>query len=346
MACVKGLLGLVLLAVCVGRSVHGAAIDLPPESIGADTVFVIHADAEHLTPDKLRVATFLVLGDNAERATDFIAKFRERFDKLTKAGVESISVIGTSAQRVSDAENELGVDPNAPPRRTMNPPVVYFHMKAGGDPKVVEQVMTQDLPAKQKDDTRFEQEENWLVMHQKTQTPPEKTDAERAGEFADALATMPDAAVRLVMIPDARTKADMTRVSQQENAPKLAKAAFPSLGTSKWITLAISLGNNPKLMATANTSDPQAARKLHDAVNTALDDLKEQANNPGPNAGPMVFLGPIIAPLLEGLRPTTQGNNVSASLSGDPLNSIANLIATFRMNAPAPPTTAPSPAGK
>src|ERR1700677_3260062 len=126
----KLIAAMVLLTAFMGQAAHAAGIELPPDSIGPDTVFVIHADAQHLTPDQLRAAALIVLGDNADRAKEFLATFRDRYEKATAAGLESITIVSTSSQRVSDAENEVAPDPTAPPkRRPMNPPVVYYHLK-------------------------------------------------------------------------------------------------------------------------------------------------------------------------------------------------------------------------
>lgn len=335
------LASIVLLAAGVTRA---AAPDLPPESIGADTIFVIHADARHLSPDLLRTAANVVLGDNADRAKDFIARFQERYDKLISGGVESITVIGASGQRVSDAEKELDADPNAPPaRRNANPPVVYFHLNARGDSKIIEQVFTKDLPEKQKAKMRFEQMDNWVVMHEENQKPPEKEDAARTRAFSDALGTMTDASVAIAFIPDERLKKQMNKGAERVESPKVAREALPALSTSKWVTLAIALGNNPGATASANTADPASAKQLDAAINDGLDDLKQQAGNG--EAGAMIFLGPIIQPLVDALKPTTSGNVVTVKLQGEPLTLIANLIATFRPPAPAAtqPGTAPKP---
>ena len=69
-------------------------------------------------------------------------------------------------------------------------------------------------------------------------------------------------------------------------------------------------------------------------MDTALDGLK---NPPEGAAGPMIFLGPILAPLADGLKPAVNGNRVSTGLQGDALKTIANLIVTFRANAAPPP---------
>jgi len=345
MAKMKLSTAMTLLVILAAKASFAAPVDLPPDSIGADTVFVIHADAEHLSPGLLRTAAGVVLGDNVERANDFISTFQDRYDKATKAGVTSITIVGTSSQRMADAENQLGADPNAEPRRqSMNPPVIYYHLKAGADVKALEKVMTQDLPEKQRADVRFEQMDNWAVMHQKNQTPPEKVDADRTRAFADAFATIPDAAIGLAFIPDAKTKTEMNKAAGREESPKFMKDALPVLSGSKWLTLAIALGNDPGIKLSATTADAKSAKALTDAANGELDDLKDKAANPG-QGGPMAFIGPMIAPLLDGLRPISNGNAVSVNLKGQPLNSIANLISTISaMRPPQPPNATPGTA--
>ena len=54
------------LVILATKASFAAGVDLPPDSIGADTVFVIHANAEHLSPGLLRTAAGVVLGENAE----------------------------------------------------------------------------------------------------------------------------------------------------------------------------------------------------------------------------------------------------------------------------------------
>ncbi|HWE00955.1 MAG TPA: hypothetical protein VG326_01000 [Tepidisphaeraceae bacterium] len=329
--------------VVLAASVSFAAVaDLPPDAIGSDTVFVIHADAQRLTPGMLRTAANVVLGENAERTNGFISAFQDRYDKATKAGVISVTVIGTSSQRVTDAENQLGVDPNAPPQRqSMNPPVVYYHMKAGGDIKAVEKAMTQDMPEKQRQDVRFEQMDDWVVMHEKLQTPPEKVDGDRARAFADAMATQPDAAIGFVYIPDARTKAQMSKTAVRDGSSKLMTDGLPVLSASKWITLAITLGNDPGIKASVLAADAKSARKLSDAAESDLNDLKDKAANPGQGGGPMALIGPMIAPLLDGFKPVVSEALVTVNLKGQPLNSVANLVATISALRPQQP---PKPA--
>jgi hypothetical protein len=309
-----------------------AAVEVPPGSVGADTVFIIYADVKHLTPDRLRTAAFAILGENVEQANDFIAKFKERYEKTAAAGVESITVVGTSTQRVADAGDELAADPNNR-RRNLNPPVVYFHMKGAGDVKALAALMTKDMPEKDRDEVLFEHEDDWVIMHRKNQNPPDKEDAGRARVFNEALETIREAAIGLVMVPDARMKTELDRQAQRDASPKLIKSAFPALGSSKWITLAIALGNDPGLKMTANTADNKSAGQLRDAVDTALDQLK----HPGENAGPMALIGPMLSPMADGLKPMINGTSVTSSLNGDGLKTIANLITTFRAMAPQPP---------
>lgn len=334
-----GAIGLVLaLATLPARA---AGVDLPPDSIGPDTIFVIRADAQRLSPDLLRGAVFSVLGENAERLNDFMAKFCERYEKATAAGVESIYVVGSSTQRVSDAEKELVPEAEGArrSRRPMNPPVVYFRVKPTVNESALEQLMTRDLSEKQKQDVRFEPMDNWVVMHQKDQTPPEKVDADRAQAFSEALASTAESAVALVVIPDARMKGEMTRASGRDGTPELAKKALPILQSSRWMSLAMTLGNNPQLSAKVNAADADGAAQLRDAASSALDKLKEQAPNQG---GPMAFIAPMLTPLIEGVRPTLSGTMVGSTLKGEPLNMIANLIVMFRVGQP--PATAPAPA--
>ncbi len=341
----KILAAMALLTTLTTGNTFSAPADLPPDSIGADTVFVIHADVEHLTPGLLRTAATVVLGDNAESAKDFIAAFTDRYEKATKAGVQSVTIIGTSSQRVADAEGQLGADPNAEARnRSMNPPVAYYHVKAGADVKAIEKVMTQDMPEKQVADVRFEQMDNWVVMHQKNQTPPEKVDADRTKAFVDALATMPDAALGLVFIPDARTKGDINKAIAREQTPKFMKDALPVISAGKWMTLAITLGNDPGIKATAATTDEKSARQLTDAVNASLDDLKDKAANPG-GGGPMALIGPMVAPILDGFRPVGSGSNVTVNLKGQSLNSVANSVVTIRSMLPQQPLPRAVPGG-
>ncbi len=325
---------LALVAMCVGRTARAAGIELPPEAIGPDTFFVIHADAAHLTPDQIRAAAATAMGDNADQANDFIASFRERYDKAVKAGVESVVVIGTSSQRVGDAGNNLNAD-GKQNQRGMNPPVVWFRLKAGGDMKALEQALMKDVPEKQRGEILFDQVENWVVMHRKGQEAPEKLDPVRSRAFSDALGTMSESAIRLAMIPDAKIKEEMNKFAGRDAAPKLAKDALPPLSASRWITIAVALGNNPGLTISANTADGASARQLRDAVDRALEDLK----HPPENGGPLVILGPMLAPLADGMKPMMNGSIVTSSLKGEPLNHLVTMITTFRMAArpPAPP---------
>ena len=327
---------IVALSAAVGRS----AVELPPDSVGPDTIFVIHADSAHLTPALLRKSAEVVLGDNIDSASSFLAKFQDRFDKATAAGLDSVTIMGTTGQRIEDAGAEVGVNPDGTPRRRTrpNPPVVYYHMRAGGDANAIEQVVTQDIPEKQKQDLRFEPMDNWIVMHEKHQTPPEKVDADRAAAFTAAFGTIPDAAVGIVVIPDARMKAEMQKAAQRKGTPELARSALPVMAGSKWMILSITVGNDPAAMATVNTTDAISAGTLRQTASAALDDLKEQMNEA--SEGPMVLIGPLVSPLLDGFKPSANGNSVTVSVKGDTLNSLANLFMTIRSFSPPPPAAA------
>ena len=320
----------------VGAAAARAEVELPPESVGPDTVFVVRADAHHLTPDLLRTAVNGVLGDNADRAKDFVATFTDRYERLTRAGLESITVIGTSTQRISDAEREVAADPNAPPRRRMqNPPVIYLHVAAGADVHTIEDVLTQGSPEAQRADLRFEQLDNWIVMHDKDQNPPEKVDADRGKAFAQALDTLPDAAAALAVIPDVRLKGQMEQAAARDETPKFLKAALPILAASQFMTIGVALGNDPNLKLSVKALDQPSAQKLSDAVGAALDEFKAQIND-GQGGGRMAFIGVLVGPMLDAFRPSTAGAVVTVSLRGETLTSMSNLIFTLRSFAPPP----------
>lgn len=325
-----------------------AAPDLPPDAIGADTVFVMHADAQHLTPDLLRAASFAALGDNADRAKDFLTRFNEKYDKAIRAGVKSITIVGTSGQRVTDAGKELDADPNDPNKRPPpNPPLVYFHTKGAGAAKAIEAVVTKDMPAAQREPLQFEEADDWVVMHEKTQNPPDKPDAARAKAFSDALISLGEPAVAVAIIPDARSRQTMLQQSKDKKAARFAKVGLPAVADMKWLTVAATLGNNPSVNVAFNAADEKSARDLKAAIDAQLDEIKQQIAG---GEGPMLILGPMLTPVLESLRPNARGSFVTTNVSGDGLTSIANLIVTsqvmFERGQQAPTTKPAAPTGK
>ena len=342
------MLGIMALAALTCISARAAAPMLPPDAIAPDTVAVIHMDAAHFTPDSLRTAAQTLLGPNAQKADDMLGKFTEKYNKASKAGVDGLTIVaGAKAKKAAgDAPAANADEPPAHGRSPMDSGngILYMHLKPGADVKAIESMMKADMPADKAEQTLFDRNKDYLVVHEKTQLLPGTPDAARARTFSDALGTVSEASVQIAFIPDASAKAEMLKSAEKEGAPKGVKETLPLLANSKWITLAVNFGNSPGLTVTANTADVGSGKQLSDSINSALADAKQQAANPGPNAGAMGMIGPMIAPMLEGLKPSQAGSNVSMSLKGDSLKMIANLIMQFTGGMGGPGGGGPRPA--
>ncbi len=338
--------GAMALVMAIGGwQARAAAPALPPDSVAPNTLAVIHMDAAHFNPDALRTAAKAVLGENADRANDAIAKFQEKYDKAANAGVQAMTIVMTRQSKKAADDAGAGSGPGAGPgpgaaaRQNQPDTVVYWQLKPGADIKAVKAAATADMPPADRNNAVFEEQGRFLAMHEKNKPLPTGHDAALARTFSDALGTIGDASVQIAVIFDAEAKAEMLKDAQKPDAPKGMKDAAPLLANSKWVTIAVNFGNAPGITATANTADAGSAKQLSDDINTALDDMKQQANNPN-GGGAAAMFAPLIASLADGLKPTQTGSQVSVGIKGQSLNMIAGIAMQF-MGGPGGPGGAP-----
>ena len=333
---------LMTLSVCMGA--RAAAPTLPPEAVAADTVAVIHLESTHFTPDALRMAAQALLGPNAQRVNDSLTKFEDRYNKAKEAGVQSMTLTMSSskpsanAAGAADAANPAGAQGSEPKG------IAYLELKPGADVNAVEKIMQQEMDPAKREQTEFKKQGNYLAMYQKGQTLPTHGDVTRSTQFANALGSVSNAAVQIAFIPDAATKTQMMDRANGEGAPAGAKEAMPVLANSKWITLAVNFGNAPGVTATASTADADSAKKLVEDINKGLTEMKQSAANGG-GQGPAAMFGPLAGQLAQGLTPTQNGNDVSVSLSGQPLKMVAGFVAMIAGGAPGGPGAGPGGPG-
>jgi hypothetical protein len=305
-----------LLVAMACLRAQGAGQVVPFGSVGDDTILLIHISGAHCSPEALKEAAKVVLGANAAKADDGIAKYKEMYDKAVAAGIEGATIAVREEKPAGDA-------PRKEPK-----PVVYFQLKEGADIEAVKKLVTSDMSAADRESAVFEKLPlGELVMYEKGSPPPANFDKDRALPFAEALATVGDAAVRIAFVPTAHLKEKMVK----EEAPiKGMKEAASALANAKWTTVSVHLGNAPGMKSTVNTADAGSAKQLSDAINAVLDELKQQAANPKPD-NPMAMFGPLVAPLIEGLRPATDGTKVTMGIKGEALANIANFAAQMGM---------------
>lgn len=295
----------------MGLSARAAAPELPPDAVTAQTIAVIRADSAHCNPDALKAAAYSILGANASKTDEALAKFKEKFDKVQETGVEAMTLVMTKPAEPKSAE------PTA---------AAYLMLKDGSDPKAVEKMIREQMPENKKDDSAFEEQGKYLVIHQKNQPLPTGPDAAKSQVFADALGSISDAAIQIAFIPDADMKEKMSKSGAEGDAPPYAKDAVPIVVNAKWITLAVALGDTPGLTFGINAGDDASATKLADDITAGLEDLKKQAANGG---GPGAMFGPLVPQIADAMKPTTRGGVVSAGLKGKPLTTIAMLVMQF-----------------
>jgi hypothetical protein len=284
--------------------------------VGDDTILLIHVSAAHCSPDALKEAAKVVLGANAAKADEGIAKYKEKFDKAVAAGIEGATLAIQEDKPAGDAPHK------------QNKPVVYFQLKEGADIEAVKKLVTSDMSAVDRESAVFERLPlGELLMYEKGNPPPATFNKDRALAFSEALSSAGDASVQIAFIPTAHLKEKMVK----EEAPiKGAKEAAAALANAKWTTVSLSLGHAAGLKSTVNTADAGSAKQLSDAINVLLDELKQQAANPKPD-NPMALFGPLVAPLIDGLRPATDGTKVTMGIKGETLANIANFAAQMGM---------------
>ncbi|HET6250986.1 MAG TPA: hypothetical protein VFE47_25075 [Tepidisphaeraceae bacterium] len=321
-----------LVAAMTSLQARAAAPALPPDVIAADTIAVVHVDSAHFNPDQLQSAATAVLGANANKVDEQIKQFKAKYDKAAAAGAEAITLVSGAPKKADAAAPAAPAAPGAAPaaeEKNDGNPIFYIQLKPGADAKAIEAMITEDMPAAEKDKTLFDQAGNFLAVHQKGQAFPVTPDAARTAIFTEALGTISEGSIQIAFVPDQNTRNEMLK--NLEAAPKGLKDATPILAKAKWMTLSINLGNNPGISATANAASDADAKALSDSINTSLTDLKAQAANPGPNAGALALVGPLVGQLIDGLKPTTTGTQVTVALKTDTLKMIAGFAANMGM---------------
>jgi hypothetical protein len=302
-----------------GIRAQAAAPTLPPEVIGSNTIGVIHVDAAHLNPDALQGTATAVLGPNASKVAEQLKTFKEYFDKANTAGVIAVTAVMGSEKKVEGAPPTDG--PGKPDS------VVYFQLKAGADVKAIEAMATDKMPPAEKEKTVFDQAGDFLAMHPKDAEFPVKPDAARTALFTTALGTIGDAALQVAIVPDDKTRAQV--LAMADSVPPAMKDIVPLAAKCQWMTLAVTLGNSPAISLTVDAAADDDGKKMATVMNTGLDDLKKQIANPGPDAGIMVLVGPMVSPLIDGLRPSQEGTQVTTTIKTDALKLIGTIAGTL-----------------
>jgi murein DD-endopeptidase MepM/ murein hydrolase activator NlpD len=309
-----------LVAAMACLRANAAAPVLPPGAIDADTVVVAHADAASFTPESVRKAATAILGPNAAQGNQGLAKFEEKYNAVLKAGGQSLTMVSEDKSKAAGAADGAA----APSGQG----IMYIQLKPGADVDAIEKTILEDMRAEEREKAVFEKKGDFLVMHQKGEIPPILPDAGRAKVFSDALSSVSDAAIQIAFVPNqaARDKAKQ----QAGGAPKQVQDAMPILTNSKWVTIAVKLGNAPAATATANTADVASAQKLTDDINGFLAYMKQTAANPNAGGqagpGPEAMIAMMVAPLADSLKPTTNGTNVSITITGQAVSGIAQMF--------------------
>jgi len=291
---------------------HAAAPTLPPGSIAPDTIVVIHLDAAGISPESLKTAAQTILGANAKVADEAVAQFKEKYDKAIAAGAVSATMVVGADKKDGGADKKNGA--------------IYIKLKPGADAKALEKMIKSDMKGEEKEKTVFTEKDGYLVIHEKDMPLSDKSDSALEKTFADALGTVSNAAVQIAIVPDEKIKAEILKNSQNEAPVKGLKDAAAIIAKSKWMTVSVTFGNTPGIALAANTGDAAAAKQLSDSINTSLDELKAKAADPN-GAGQLAMVAPLIGPVVEGLRPTTTGSQVSVALKGQTLTTIGNFLA-------------------
>lgn len=317
-----GAMGMCVLMACL--TARAAAPELPPDAVGTDTSVVVHLNPAQFTPANLRSAMQAVMGPNAQQLEPNIAKFEAAYKKAQDAGVESMTLVFTPA--ASAAEPPAAGAAQPPPAKNGPQGLVYMKLKSGADPAAVEQAVKSDMSDEQKNATDFKSAGKYLILRDKGQPIPTKSDDARARQFADALGTVADAAIQIAFIPNAQTKKEMIQEANAGNPPPAVKDAIPLVANSKWVTIAAALGNAPSLKITANAADANSATRLSQDINNALAQLKQFAGQAAQGqGGPGAAMAAMVANLAQGIAPAQNGNEVSIAIQGPTLGRIANM---------------------
>ncbi|MDB5292129.1 MAG: hypothetical protein JWL69_3370 [Phycisphaerales bacterium] len=306
----------VLAMVCLRANAAGPV--LPPDAIGADTVMVMHADSSTFTPDGVRKAATAVLGPNAAQGNQGLAKFEEKYNAVLKAGGQSVTMIQGDKPKAAAGAPEAGPGANSQG-------VVYIQLKPGADVDAIQKAISDEMQPTERENAVFEKKGDFLMMHKKGEAPPVAADATRAKVFSDALSSVSDAGLQIAVVPNQAARDEIKKGAA--TAPKELRDAVPVLANSKWVTIAVKLGNAPAATATANTADAESAQKLADGMNAFVANMKQAAANPnGQAAGPEAMIAMMIAPLADSLKPTTDGTNVSVTITGKAVSGVAQMF--------------------
>jgi hypothetical protein len=105
--------------------------------------------------------------------------------------------------------------------------------------------------------------------------------------------------------------------------------AAPIIAKARWFAFAVMLINDPAITATASVASPDDAKMLADDLSSALAEVKGMAANPDPNGPPLALFAPIINQIVDSLKPTPSGSQVTVGLKGPVLPAIANMAMSF-----------------
>jgi hypothetical protein len=293
-----------------------AAISIiPPNSVVPDTAMVIHIDAARFNPDLLKAALKAIGADAS--IEEPLAKAKTRYDNLVAAGITSMTAV---------VFEERGGRP---------PVIMYFRTKSDADPQAVKKAI-EGLSDGDRQAIVIEPQGHYMTVRDKGVAFAAAGDPARTQLFAEALASGGDAGMQIAFIPTDNMKKAMLA----GGAPlKGVNDTGAALAKAKFTTFAVKLGETPNVTITASTDSEDTAKQLSDAVNSMLDELKQKAS--APDAGRMAA----VVPLIDGLRPTSSGGQVSVNVKTPVLAQIGEFVGPFflfRAEAVAPQPAPPA----
>lgn len=288
------------------------ATPLPPDAIAADTVAVIRVDSTHFTPDRLQAAMNMLLGDEAKEVDEPLKKFEAFFTKATDAGVVAAAMI-IEAPKKDDRKERGGTS------------VLYLTLKPDADVKVIEDLFTKKLMEPgDKREIAWDQADNYLAMHTKKQEFPVKTDAAREAIFVEAMKTVADASIQAVFIPDDAGR-KMLRDSAANSDAK--QDIRPTLAKARWTSLAIDVGNSPRVKVAASLATEDDAKATVEVIKKDMDLIRTAIAKPGP----MMLAAPMIGKVLDGLKIEQANTRTSVTINAESLKLIADFVANTGM---------------
>lgn len=248
------------------------AADLPERLFKEDVAQVWVVDLTRFSREQLRAAAKTVLGDKADVANVIEAGLMSLLQGPVDAGATGFAQASTRTNG------------------TATMPMFFIEAKPENQ-QAVEQAVRKVFGQM----TKLEGSGNWLMgTFGRSQTPATMPVLVESPLVREAFAATSDRALRHVMIPSEKERKEIAQEGKGE--PETVRSFLAALVNSRYVALAVDLGEKPAIEAVACMPDEAAAAKLVEAA-------RALATTTDANLA-------AFKPLLAALRPQQQGKMV------------------------------------